>query len=424
MISFIQSVQQSIADMHIPIIIIIGTILVFGLFVGKLFKKIKLPSLLGYMIVGVIFGTSVLHIISGGIQEHINFVSDIALGFIAFTIGIELKHSDLKRLGSSIWYIIFAESFGAFIIVTLLLWLITNNLALSLLFGAIAPASAPAGTVAVIQEYQAHGPLTKALYAVVGIDDGVGIIIFGFVFTIVQHMLMPAHNGVVSNSNVIAMFLVPLKEIGLSFGLGGILAVILKYFLNIVKKDDIQMYILLFAIILISIGLCTALHLSLILTNMILGLIIVNTTSHTIISKLGGQLRNNMPLLYILFFALAGAHLDIFQLPVLGTIGAVYIIGRTIGLMGGAKIGAIIGNAPTTVRRYLGYGILSQAGVAIGLSIMVAEEITPLGDEGSYIGTTIITTITITSIIFGIIGPLCTKFALQKAGEIDKEVNG
>jgi Kef-type K+ transport system membrane component KefB len=125
-----------------------------------------------------------------------------------------------------------------------------------------------------------------------------------------------------------------------------------------------------------------------------------------------------MPLLFILFFVLAGASLHIALLPSLGLVGLIYIVSRAAGLMGGAWIGSVLGRAEANIRKYLGLGILSQAGVAIGLSLIVKQEFTPLGAWGASIGTAVITTVTATSIVFEIVGPILTKIGLQKAGEI------
>ena len=137
-------------------------------------------------------------------------------------------------------------------------------------------------------------------------------------------------------------------------------------------------------------------------------------------------LQEIMPLLFILFFCLAGAHLQISTLPALGSLGAVYIIGRTAGLIGGARVGAMIGHVDSKIKKYIGLGILSQAGVAIGLSLIVKHEFAQLDAKynlphATTIGAVVLTTITATCIFFEIIGPILTKIALTKAGEIPHE---
>jgi hypothetical protein len=328
---------------------------------------------------------------------------------------LELNLASLKRLGWGMILIIFAESFLAFAAVSAGIYLLTRDLPLSLIFGAVAPASAPAGTVAVIQEYRARGNLTKALYAVVGFDDGLGIIIFGFAAAIARSILLQDSGG--AQQSAWLVLATPLKEVGLSVLLGG--AAALFYGLLVRRLEEPRdIFVLTFAVALITIGLSSFLHMSLILTNMILGLVVVNTRPRGLVEKIRGELTEIMPLLFILFFVLAGASLHIALLPSLGLVGLIYIVSRAAGLMGGAWIGSVLGRAEANIRKYLGLGILSQAGVAIGLSLIVKQEFTPLGAWGASIGTAVITTVTATSIVFEIVGPILTKIGLQKAGEI------
>ncbi|MBT4575606.1 MAG: hypothetical protein HOB92_03980, partial [Candidatus Cloacimonetes bacterium] len=174
----------------LPALLLVGLTVIMGYYFGKNMKFLKLPSIIGFMIFGVVLGPSLLNLLSTPMQQNLSFITNIALGFVALSIGMELKFSTLKRLGSGMVYVILFESFAAFIIVFAGLFLFTRNLPLSLLFAAVAPASAPAGTVAVIQEYKAKGNLTKALFAVVGFDDGLGIIIFGFSAAIAKNIIL------------------------------------------------------------------------------------------------------------------------------------------------------------------------------------------------------------------------------------------
>jgi Kef-type K+ transport system membrane component KefB len=397
----------------LPLIAIIGGAVVFSLYAGRLARKANLPSLVGYMILGVILGGSVFGVISLENTDSMGFLTDIALGFVAFTIGSELNLKELRKLGRSIIYIIIAESFAAFFAVTGAVWLLTGNLPMALIFGSLAPASAPAGTVAVIQEYGAKGKLTSALYAVVGFDDGLAIVIFGFASAAARNMLDPS-----SASGFLQSVLHPAWEIGLSILAGTLLGTLFTVLSRKLKPlTDIPS--LIFGFIGLCIGISQWLHLSLILTAMMIGFVLTNTTPSTAVKAIVGQLRTWMPFLFIPFFLLAGAHLDLAALPSLGILGVVYIAARTAGLMGGARLGAVMGKADDSIRKYLGFGILSQAGVAIGLSMLVLAEFNALGTPAAQrIATQVITTITATCIIFEVIGPIGAKYALSKAGEI------
>lgn len=399
---------------ELPYLLIAGSMMIIAFYVGKTMKYIKLPSLIGYMITGVILGPSIVNLLTEEVQQSFSFITDISLSFVAVSIGLELSFASLKRQGKGIITVIFSESLLAFIIVTIGVFLLTRDLPLSLIFGAIAPASAPAGTVAVIQEYKARGKLTEALYAVVGFDDGLGIIIFGFASAIAQSLLRSEIGG---QMNIWYVLLEPLKEVALSvvvgFTLGWVFSVLVRR-----MRQKVETLILLISIVLLTTGLCLLFGLSEILTNMIFGIVIVNTQSSKVIHGIKSQMESFMPLIFVVFFVLAGANLHLSALPALGLLGVVYVLCRSAGLMGGAYFGSIIGKLDDNIRKYLGMGILSQAGVAIGLSLIVKQEFIEISAHGATIGNTVITTVTATCIFFEIIGPILTKIGLSKAGEI------
>ncbi len=411
--------------MEIPALLIMGIIVLAGFYLGRNMHFIKLPSIIGYMVLGVLIGTSFLNILSDELVVNLSFISNIALGFVAFSIGLELKISQLKRLGKGIIYIILLESFGAFFIVFAAIQLLTGDTPLALLFAAIAPASAPAGTVAVIREYRAKGVLTKALYAVVGFDDGLGIVIFGFASAFAQGILFKEAGN--QDPGIISTLMKPMMEVGLSIFCGTILAIISCFLIRKLKNSS-DIFILVFGIIFLSCGICELLHLSVILTIMVMGLIVINTQPENLVVKIQNELGQVMPLLFILFFTLAGANLHLADLPALGLLGVVYVFARSSGLIFGSRLGGALGKVSPLVKNYIGLGILSQAGVAIGLSLLVKQDYAGIGaiidpvkniTRGDWIGATVITTVTATCIIFEIIGPILTKVALQKAGEIN-----
>jgi Kef-type K+ transport system membrane component KefB len=411
----ITKLQEFIYNLHLEPLLIIGALIITAFYFGKSMKFIKLPSIIGFMIIGAVFGPSLFNFLNEEFQGSLSFITDIALSFVAVSIGIELSFSSLKKQGAGIIVVIFSESFLAFILVTVSVFLLTKDLALSLIFGSIAPASAPAGTVAIIQEYKAKGSLTKALYAVVGFDDGLGIIIFGFASAIAKSILVTEAGE--ENVSLLLMIVEPLTEILLSIGIGSVIGLVFCFLARKLKNAR-DIFILIFAVVLITAGLCNTFHLSVILTNMVIGIIAVNTQHKNLVKKIHTELSEFMPLLFILFFILAGANLHISVLPSLGLIGIVYIAARSAGLVSGAILGSLAGRLESKIRKYLGMGILSQAGVAIGLSLIVKNDFTEISAHGSEIGSIVITTVTATCIFFEIIGPILTKIGLKKAGEI------
>ena len=409
-----------ISFLDLSALTLLGIATIVGFYMGHAARWIKLPSLIGYMVLGVVIGPSLLHLLSESTLEPLSFITEISLGFVAFSIGAELSLSTLRRLGPGIISIIFAESFGAFFMVTAGIYLVTRDLPLSLIFGAMAPASAPAGTVAVIQEYKAKGVLTNALYAVVGFDDGLAIIIFGFAAAVAKNILIGETVG--HNESILLSMLSPLKEIGFSILVGGIVGFI---FCQIVRRlqNSKDIFIIVFGAVLLATGLSLRWHLSLIMTNMVVGFVLVNTRRESLVRRVMVPIMEIMPLVFILFFCLAGAHLELSALSALGAIGLVYILGRTAGLIGGARVGALIGHVDHKIKKYIGLGILSQAGVAIGLSLIVKHEFAQIDAQyhiphALTIGATVLTTITATCIFFEVIGPIFTKIILTKAGEI------
>ena len=406
--------------LHISGLTLIGAATIVAFYVGRLARLARLPSLIGYMFVGVILGPSILHLFDEASMERLSFITEIALGFVAFSIGSELNISKLKRLGGGIISIILAESFGAFFVVVLAVYALTRDLPLALIFGSMAPASAPAGTVAVIHECRAKGSLTTTLYAVVGFDDGLAIIIFGFAAALAKTLLVTEASG--AAEGILGALLAPAKEIGLSFVVGGVAGLL---FYRLVRKlqSAREILIVVFGVILICTGLSIRWHLSLILTNMVVGFVLANARHESLLHRVTAPLLEVMPLLFVLFFCLAGAHLQLSALPALGAVGIVYVLGRSFGLIGGARIGAMFGHVEDKVKKYVGLGILSQAGVAIGLSLIVKHEFTLLdarynAPHALAIGSSVLATITASCIFFEIIGPILTKIALKRAGEI------
>ena len=189
--------------------LLLGLVAIVGFYFGRAAQLARLPSLIGFMLLGVVLGPSLVGAFDEGSLATLSFITELALGFVAFSIGSELNVRALRHLGKGIVSIIVAESFAAFIVVAAVVYLITRSWTAALLFGAVAPASAPAGTVAVIQEYKAKGKLTTALYAVVGFDDGLAILIFGFAAALAKRIMLGSVLGVGTSESVLAAMRTP-----------------------------------------------------------------------------------------------------------------------------------------------------------------------------------------------------------------------
>jgi len=373
-----------------------------GLFSGKLMKKFKLPNVTGYIIFGLIIGPYVLGILPEDVVSKMTIISDVALGFIAFSIGSEFKLSYLKKIGKSPVVIAFCEGFGATLLVDLALVLAGCDIKFSLVLGAIASATAPAATIMVVKQYKAKGPVTDTLLPVVAIDDAVALIAFGISFAVAKII------GSTGNVDILSVIISPVIEIigGLLFGavLGFILSALIKWFTGRGNRLSVAI-----AMVCLCVGISVICGFSSLLACMAMGAIFINTSKRY--NELFQLTDRFTPPLFLLFFVVSGAELNVGILPSVGVIGIVYIIVRVLGKMGGASLGAIIGKASPEVKKYLGPTLIPQAGVAIGLS-MAAVTVVP------EFGANIRVIILCATIIYELVGPVITKITLIKAGEI------
>ncbi len=414
-----------IENTSFPILFTIGIMFLIPLVLSQISKRVGLPNIIAYMIAGILLGPSVLNFLNETTLGNMEFITHMVLGFVAFKIGLEVNLKEVIAHGRGLLITVLSESFLAVIMVALFLYLLTGNLALSLIFGALAPASAPAGTIAVIDETKSKGNLTNTLYSIVGIDDGLAIIIFGLISPVAIFLLSHSGGSITPDCSIWISLIEPFREIGLSIILGGATGALLIW-LTRFKGFREELMLLSFGSVILVTGVSQLANLSEILSGMVFGLLIGNHPKLGVIKDYEEEeIGFIIPVFYLLFFTIAGANLHLESLPSLGLIGLLYVTGRIAGKGAGAFLGASLGNMEQKIRKYLGFGILSQAGVAIGLALVVKNRFQGLGPEmddagltmGDHIGNLVFTTITATSVIFEIIGPILTKYALKKSGE-------
>ena len=390
---------------------VIGLLLAVSFLGSKLFQRLGIPQVVGFIVMGVLLGSSFLNVIPLELTEELIFISQIALGLIGFDMGSHLRFGELRRMGRSIAFILFFEAVGTFVLVTVGIYAITQSLHTALIFGALSSATAPAATVDVLAEYDAKGPLTTTLLAVVGMDDALALMLYSIAAVLAETLL--AGSGTPSLAQMVGL---PLIEIGGSIGLGLALAVLLNLILRRMKQQHDAMAISI-GFVLLGVGLAQALGFSLILTTMIMGMTIVNRSPEH-----GRHIRFTIeqagPVIYVLFFTLIGARFQIALLPAMGLIGIAYVALRSSGKFIGAWVGGTLGGAEPAVRNNLGLGLLSQAGVAIGLALESASRFSAYGEEGKALGDLIIGVITATTFVVQIAGPIRVKLAISRAGEI------
>ena len=379
-------------------------VLLVGLLTAKLVSLAKLPNVTGYLVGGLIIGPSILNIIPKATVTHMEIVSEAALGMIAFGIGSEFSFKHLKQIGTGIISLTVIQAVSAFAAVAAAIALIFGQgIAVGLVLGSIGVATAPAATLLVVRQYKAKGPVVDALLPLVAIDDAVGIIIFGLCIAAVKAIHVPQ-----GNFSLMASIAKPVWEIVFAVIIGFILGLILSYIAPRVRGEE-ELLCITLAMVFLGVALATKFNISSLLLCMTMGGVLTNLTTNS--PKVFGLIDKFTPPIYVAFFTLSGADLDLSILKSVGLIGIGYIISRSIGKIFGGYIGARIINSPPAVQKYLGITLLPQAGVAIGLSL-VAQSALP------EFGASIRTVVLFATLIYELVGPVLTKLALIGAGEI------
>jgi len=380
-------------------------ILFTGLIFGKIVGFFKLPNVTGYLLGGLIIGPSILGVLSPESLANMELISQVALAFIAFSIGLSFKVSHLKRMGLTPVVIAICEGLMAVILVSVALLIAGFELSLALVLGSIAAATAPASTVLVLKQYKAKGKVTDTLLSVVALDDALALVLFGLSTTFVGTFLQGS-----GATNLFLSILSPFVDILLAVIIGLFTGFIMKYGLKYFTNRGNRLAILLLAVFLTT-GIASALGVSELLANMATGAILANVS-------LEAQVMDEMsdyitPPIYMMFFVLSGAQLQLSVVPTIGLLGIVYIVFRVVGKMLGVFVGAKVMKAPDKVSKYVGPMLMPQAGVAIGLTGIAGSLLPEYSSQ-------ITAVILVGTLIYEFIGPVVTKISLTKAGEISE----
>ena len=392
----------------------LGIAMAVGLLFTRIVKLVKLPNVTGYLIAGLLIGPSVLGLIDKATVESFNMIVTLALGFIAFSIGGEFKLGTLKKLGKNVTVITFFQAIGAVAVVFVVLLVAglcgalgEDYLPMVFTLSAIATATAPAATLLVVRQYKAHGPVTETLLPVVAMDDAIGLMIFA-IFNAIAVAIASGETPTVTT-----MLLDPLLEIVLSLLIGFALGLIVALCTRVFKSRANRLCLCITATV-IGVALADMWGLSSLLLCMMIGAVFSNL-GFEVDRVLEGTDRWTPPL-FMLFFVISGADLDLSILPTVGILGALYIIARSLGKYFGAMAGSAVVKADPNVRKYLGITLLPQAGVAVGMAQIALSEFTALGE--SDIGRKIQAVVLCATLVYEIVGPVLTKISLKKAGEI------
>ncbi len=402
---------------HLNVVLLFGLVILGGTFGSRLFQKFHIPQVVGCVIVGVILGGDVLNVITRQSIEALEPFTMLALGFIGFMIGAELRGDVFKKYGRQFFIILFSQGIGAFLLVavgtSVVAWFVTGNLSISiamgLVLGAIASATAPAATVNVLWEYKTRGPLTAAVLAIVALDDALALLLYRGAATGADALMGTGHDS------ILITMLVLFGEIIGAILLGFLAGVLLYFLLKFVRADD---KILEFAIscLLLIVGISMIPDIDPILPAMMLGITIANLMPRQ--SKgLFGLVEKFSPPIYTSFFVLAGAHMEFSRIaPWMVAMIAVYIVCRAAGKVLGSWFGARYSGAPAAVRKYLGICLLPQAGVAIGLAVLAGRQF------NADLGHIIIMVVMTATFLMEILGPMLVKIGVKRAGEVGMNV--
>ncbi|MGA1845238.1 MAG: cation:proton antiporter [bacterium] len=398
--------QGGAHDLRSNQVIILGLILLLGFAGGKIIQIIKMPAVTGYVLVGIMLGVSALNIIPISMIHALRFIEVLGLSLVALIIGGDLHWKKLKALGKTVFVITVIQVIGAFAAVSI----VTGGVlhlpwSIAFILGAISSATAPAATVAVIHEYKARGPLTDTLMAIVALDDALCIILFSVVIGGVSFI-----RGAEAVS--LRHFLIPIWDISGSCMVGILLGILT---INIMRwvRDRHDLIIVVVGLAFLFGEIAEYFHMSALLTNMMFGFVLVNFSPNP---KFFSYLVDIELPIFICFFTIAGASLNLGVLFQNWIPAVLFIVARGIGKVLGVYAGGLIVNAPKMVKKYLGFAMLPQAGVAIALVLAVQVEMPEIAK--------LITALVLAAVAANeVIGPLGTKFALIKAGETNRPIH-
>ncbi|RLB17681.1 MAG: hypothetical protein DRG63_03430 [Deltaproteobacteria bacterium] len=387
-------------------ILLLAAVVVLALLGARVALLFQLPRVTGYLLTGLLIGPSVVDFLTKQDVAHFTFISEIALGIIAFYIGTEFDTKKFKRIKNTLPFFFVGDIlFTSSLVFISLLVALRGSLSTAVFLGILSIATAPAATLLVIRDLDSEGPLTDHIMAMVGLNNLVCIIAFVIAMSIISFAPQSAASGgsafIGSISEVAHGIFLPLL-----LGLG--LALFLQYYLRLGLEEN-ELLLVSLAAILLGIGCSHYFSVSTMLTNLVMGGVLVNTCDRTrmVVKRLSEM---DYPL-YALFFVFAGASFHIDMLEEMGLAGVIYILARA----GGKILGATLGkrwagvNIPSGI--YLGLGLLPQAGLAIGLSAWAAREVPTIGGS-------LLSTILATTVVFEVFGPILTKLSLVRGGEV------
>ncbi len=391
------------------ILLSLGAATLIGLVFNRLVKLLGLPNVTGYLVAGVLIGPCFLQIIPENFLGSLQLLVDIALGFIAFSIGGEFHLAKIRKIGKSVLVITVFQALVTTALVDIGLILFGVEPPVAICLGAIATATAPAATLMVINQYNAKGPVTNILMPVVALDDAIGLMVFSVSLS-VSKLLVPGAASV----SVAKMLLEPIMEIALSLLVGAVIGIVLTVGLGFFHSRSNRLTAIICAVCL-GTSISQIFGLSSLLLCMATGAVMANFYHES--EKMIDVTDHWTPIVLMLFFIISGAELDLAVIPAVGLLGVLYLVFRSVGKYFGALLGATVVKEDNNVKKYLGVALLPQAGVAIGMSQIVVAEFDVYGAQ-------IRAVVLCATLVYELFGPLLTKIVLTRAGEIERGHKG
>ena len=397
--------------LHTSDVLTLGILLFAGFLMGKLAERARLPAITGYIVAGLLLGPSILGVVDAQVGDSLTGITHVALGLIALTIGGEFSHARVKRTGVNIIVLTLFEAFFAFAFVAAAMRALGVATPISLLLGAIAAATAPAATVVIIRELKARGEFIDYLYGVVAFDDAVCVVLFSVIFAFITPIL----TGVAEASGVLGGFLHAVTEIALSCLIGFAAGVIVHL---LVKNRHRTSEVLLIAVsFLFAVSaLAIVLRLSSLIANMAMGATLINLSSRN--RRVFEILEPLTPPVFALFFIIAGTELSIsvFTTGLVVLLGTASLVTRFAGKLAGIYVGAAVTRAPEAVKKFLGFCLMPQAGVALGLALFVRTSPIALSaapHAREYLSLTV-NVVLLSVFISQIVGPAVSRYGIKK----------
>jgi Kef-type K+ transport system membrane component KefB len=384
----------------------LGLILLVALLAGHLVKFIRLPEVVGYLVVGVVVGPSVMGWVSRENLNTLSVLSQVALGLILFSVGSIFDFQRVQSVGLRVLRVTLAESVLAGLLVSAAMLALGQSWQVSLLLGSIAMATAPASTLMVIRECNSSGPLTETLLGVIGINNILCLTAFAAVAAAID-LSTNLGGGHEFFSTVYRSFYPLLWQLIGSAALGFLVGLLLASWATRVTEQG-ELLILVTGCVLLCVGVALVLELSTLLASLAVGATMVNLSANS--RRLFRALSASDPPFYAIFFVMAGSDLNLALLKTMGLLGIAYVVARVVGKFIGARIGTRREGLEDVVQRLLGFGLIAQAGLALGLVVTINRRYPELAP--------VISTIVLAAVaISELAGPVAIRLAIVRSGE-------